>query len=130
MTPDAATVFEALSAAILVVGNDNAINMANGAAEHLLQVSQRGLVGQKLDEIIPPDSLVQTLVSQVWSTGSSIADRNIPLDTPRVSLAAVSVQVSPVFDPDSRDLIASIIAITTNTIAGVANNNHRHFCGF
>ena len=128
MTPDAATVFEALSAAILVVGNDNAINMANGAAEHLLQVSQRGLVGQKLDEIIPPDSLVQTLVSQVWSTGSSIADRNIPLDTPRVSLAAVSVQVSPVFDPDSRDLIAVVIAITPNTIAQRIDQQlvHRH----
>ncbi len=127
-TPDAASVFEALAAAILVVGNSNTINMANAAAEHLLQVSQRGLVGQKLDEIIPADSLVQTLVSQVRSTGSNIADRNIALDTQRVSLAAVSVQVSPVFDRSGGELISVVLSLTPNTIAQRIDQQlvHRH----
>lgn len=127
-TPDAVAVFEALAAAILVVDNDNAIVMANGAAEHLLHVSQRGLVGQKLDEILPSDSLVQTLVSQVRATGSSVADHNIPLETPRVSLAAVSVQVSPVFGPSGGGLASVVVSLTPNTIAQRIDQQlmHRH----
>lgn len=126
--PDAATVFEALSAAILVVANDNQVSMANGAAEHLLQTSRSGLVGQKLDEIIPDDSLIQALVAQVRASGSSIADHGIPLDTQRVSFAAMSVQVSPVLDQDGRDSGAVVLSLTPNTIAQRIDQQlvHRH----
>jgi len=126
--PDAATVIEALSAAILVVGSDNTIAMANGAAEHMLQTSRVGLVGQRLDEVIPADSLVQALVEQVRNSGSSIADHDIPLDTQRVSLSAISVQVSPVLDHRGRETGSVVLSLTPNTIAQRIDQQlvHRH----
>ncbi len=116
--PDAEAVLEALAAAVLVVEADNSISMANSAAEHLLQTSRSALVGRKLEAIIPPDSLVQTLVTQVRASGSNIADHDIPLNTPRISLAAVSVQVSPISNSaGDRHLGAVVLSLTANTIA-------------
>ncbi len=128
VTPDPATVLEALSAAILVVDADNVIRMANGSAEHLLQTSRSGLIGHRLDGIIPPDSLVQALATQVRSSASSIADHGIPLDTQRVSLPAVSVHISPVLDQSGRSQDWVALSLTPNTIAQRIDQQlvHRH----
>ena len=126
--PDPAIVLEALSAAILVVDADNIIRMANGSAEHLLQISRSGLVGHALNEVIPEDSLVQALVTQVRASSSSIADHDIPLETQRVSLPAISVQISPVLDEAGRDVGLVALSLTPNTIAQRIDQQlvHRH----
>lgn len=126
--PDPATVLEALAAAILVLDGDNVIRMTNGSAEHLLQTSRNGLVRHRLDEIIPPDSLVQALATQARDSGSSIADHGIPLDTQRVSLPAMSVQISPVLDQAGQDQGWLVLSLTPNTIAQRIDQQlvHRH----
>jgi two-component system nitrogen regulation sensor histidine kinase GlnL len=126
--PDAITVLEALAAAIVVADADNVICMANAAAEHLLQISRSSLIGQPLDSVVPPDSLVQALVTQVRATGSSIADHGIPLDTPRVNLPAMSVQISPVLNGEGRAHGWVALSLTPNTIAQRIDQQlmHRH----
>lgn len=126
--PDAEAVLEALAAAVLVVEADNTISMANSAAEYLLQTSRSGLVGRNLQAIISSDSLVQTLVTQARSSRSNIADHDIPLSTPRVNVAAISVQVSPVLDRAGKDLGAVVLSMTANTMAQRIDQQlvHRH----
>lgn len=128
MLPDPASVLEALAAAILVVGADNVIRTTNGSAEQLLQTSRSGLVGHRLNDVIPSDSLVQALVTQVRDSGSSIADHGIPLDTHRVSSPAMSVQISPLLDQSGRGQGWVVLSLTPNTIAQRIDQQlvHRH----
>jgi len=125
---DAAAMLEALSAAILVVDPDDVIRFANGAAEHLLQTSRQGLQGQRLDAVLPSDSMLHTLVRQVRGSVSSIADHGIPLETARVSVPAMSVHVSPVLGVGSQDAGWVALSLTPHTIAQRIDQQlvHRH----
>jgi two-component system, NtrC family, nitrogen regulation sensor histidine kinase GlnL len=127
-SPDAAAVLEALSAAILVVDANNVIQMSNAAAEHLLQTSRQFLNGQILDELVPPDNMMHGLIDQVRSSQSSISDHGIPLETARVSLPAMSVQIAPVLDAAGRGYGWVALSLTPNTIAQRIDQQlvHRH----
>jgi two-component system nitrogen regulation sensor histidine kinase GlnL len=126
--PDTASVLEALAAAILVVDAENCIHDTNASAEHLLQTSRQGLVGHKLDTVVPPDNLLHSLVHQVRESVSSVSDHGIPLETSRVSHPAMSVQISPVLDANGLDHGWVVLSLSPNTIAQRIDQQlvHRH----
>lgn len=126
--PDAGAILEALSAAVLVVDAQDVVRQANASAEQILQTSRQGLVGQRLDAIIPPDSPLHALLRQVRGSVSSIADHGIALESQRVSIPAISVQMSPVTDNDGRDRGWIVLSISPHTIAQRVDQQllHRH----
>ena len=127
-TPGPAAIVEALSAAVLVIDADGIICDANPSAEQILQTSQHGLVGHSLDVIIPDDSPVHALVRQVRSSNASIADHGIPLETQRVTIPAISVQLAPVLDSNGRDQGFVVLSLSPHTIAQRIDQQllHRH----
>ncbi len=126
--PDHGAILEALSAAVLVIDTDDVVRQANASAEQILQTSRQGLVNHRLDSIVPPDSPLHALVRQVRGSVASIADHGIPLETQRVTIPAVSVQLSPVLDTNGRDHGWIVLSISPHTIAQRVDQQllHRH----
>ena len=51
-----AAVLNALTGAVIVANSDNRISYANSAAEQFFAVSTSLLIGQKIQNLLPPDS--------------------------------------------------------------------------
>lgn len=126
--PDPGAILEALSAAVLVIDAEDVVRQANASAEQILQTSRQGLVNHRLDSIVPGDSPLHALVRQVRGSVASIADHGIPLETQRVSIPAISVQLSPVLDANGRDHGWIVLSISPHTIAQRVDQQllHRH----
>lgn len=126
--PGPAAILEALSAAVLMIDADDVVRQANASAEQILQTSRHGLVNHRLDSIIPSDSPLHALVRQVRGTSASIADHGIPLDTQRVSIPAISLQLSPVLNDNGRTDGWIVLSISPHTIAQRVDQQllHRH----
>lgn len=103
---DPAQVLNALAAAVLVVGPDDALVYANAAAEQLFAMSRSSLAKAKITDILPSDSPVFPLIHQARSGMSAITEHGLHLDTPRTGQRLVNVQAAPLIDPPN----------TTNTV--------------
>jgi two-component system nitrogen regulation sensor histidine kinase GlnL len=90
---------EALPAAIIVVDSDGQCRLMNAAAEDLLQVGRKNLLGRRLSEIIPEDCPLFTLIEQCRLGRSAVSDAEMSIDGPRLHLEHVSVEVAPLDDP-------------------------------
>jgi len=80
----------------MVVDNENAIIYANNAAELLFQSSASTLRTQKLDQLLPPDSPLLSLVRQGRNGTGSVVEYQLSLMSPRIGHHLVNVQVAPV----------------------------------
>ena len=126
--PDAASVLEALAAAVLLIDPQNYIRDTNGTAEYLFQTSRSGLLGVCITEVVPEDNLLHSLVRQVRESVSSMADHGIPLETNRISSQPMSVHVSPVLAADGGFHGWIVISLSQNSIAQRIDQQlaHRH----
>lgn len=97
---------EALPAAIIVVDRDGQCRMLNAAAEDLLQVGRRNLLGRRLSEVIPDDCPLFTLIDQCRLGRSAVSDAEMSIDGPRLHLEHVSVEVAPLDDPNGSAVIS------------------------
>ena len=91
-------IIEALPAAILVVDAQGLCRAMNGAAENLLQVGRKNLVGRKLAEIVFADCPLFTLIEQCGHGGSAVSDAEMTIGGPRLHLEHISVEVAPLDD--------------------------------
>lgn len=96
---DPAQVLNALAAAVLVVGADDALVYANVAAEQLFSMSRGSLAKAKITDILPGDSPVFPLIHQVRGGMSAITEHGLHLDTPRTGKRLVNVQAAPLIEP-------------------------------
>jgi two-component system nitrogen regulation sensor histidine kinase GlnL len=94
-----ATLIEALPSAIIVVDRDGVCRLLNAAAEDLLQVGRKNLLGRRLSEIIPDDCPVFSLIEQCRLGRSAVSDSEMLIDGPRLHLEHVFVEVAPLGDP-------------------------------
>lgn len=94
------TVLNALPDPILIVGPGNRIDYVNAAAEQFLQASIGYLQGKMLQDMIPADSPLFTLIDQVRHNGSSVSEYGVTLETPRIGTHVLTIQVSMVSDRD------------------------------
>jgi two-component system nitrogen regulation sensor histidine kinase GlnL len=126
--PSAAAILEALSAALIVIDADGVICQANSAAEQFLQISRQSLLQRRLQDIVPEDSPLHALVGQVRASNVSIADHGIPLETQRISIPAISAQISPVLDSNGADMGFVVLSLSPHTIAQRIDQQllHRH----
>jgi two-component system nitrogen regulation sensor histidine kinase GlnL len=97
---------EALPAAIIVVDREGHCRMLNAAAEDLLHVGRKNLVGRRLSEVIPEDCPLFSLIEQCRLSRSAISDAEMSIDGPRLHLQHVSIEVAPLDDPHGSVVLA------------------------
>ena len=99
-------IIEALPAAILVVDGAGSCRAMNAAAEDLLGVGRKNLLGRKLAEIVFADSPLFTLIEQCGHGGSAVSDAEMSIEGPRLQREHLSVEVAPLDDPDEMVVIS------------------------
>jgi two-component system, NtrC family, nitrogen regulation sensor histidine kinase GlnL len=97
---------EALPAAIVVVDEEGTCGLLNAAAEDLLHVGRKTLVGRRLSEVIPEDCPLFSLIEQCRQSRSAVSDAEMRIDGPRLRLEYVSVEVAPLGDPHGSVVIS------------------------
>jgi len=95
---DGLSVLGALPDPVLVLDKANAILYVNSAAEHFFAAGAPSLVGTPLDEMLPADSPVFSLVANARKSGTSIAEYSVAIETPRLGSHVMTIQVAPLAD--------------------------------
>ena len=93
---DPSLVLGALASAVVVIDQNNAIQYVNGAAEQLFQSGAAYVLGKGLEELLPADSPILSVIEQARGGGLVVSEYGIALDTPRTGQRTVTVQAAPV----------------------------------
>jgi two-component system nitrogen regulation sensor histidine kinase GlnL len=115
---DVDNVLGALPYPILVIDEQDTVRYVNGAAENFFEQGKTYLLGSSLDEIMPQDSPVRSIMRQVRNTGVSISEYDVDLTLPRGGGSGLSVHAAPLVD-DDRSIVLSVHAY------GAARNMER-----
>jgi len=89
-----AAILNALPLAILVLSEDNVITYLNTMGEQFLQASASQLKGQLLESMVPSDSPLFGLISQVRNLGNEVIEYGVSLESPRIGKHFADIQVS------------------------------------
>jgi two-component system nitrogen regulation sensor histidine kinase GlnL len=106
-------ILDSLSEAIVVVDGGGLIHYANLAAEQFFGAGRARLIGHPLDEFVPEDAPLFSLLEQVLMTGGAVAENGVTLASPRIGNRFCALRLSPVVDSDG--LIA--VSLAEQTIA-------------
>lgn len=93
---DPAVALGALASAVVAVDGEGVVIYVNGAAEQLFQSGASYLCGKPVDELIPPDSPIMSLIDQARDDALVVSEYGIALDTPRTGHRTVTVQAAPI----------------------------------
>ena len=95
---NAADVVGALPYPVIVVNGDDEIDYINGSAENFFEQGKSFLVGSHISQVLPPDSPVHSLLSQVRAEGVSISEYDVDLTLQRGGGRGLSIHVAPFGD--------------------------------
>ncbi len=95
---DIESIFNAMATAIVVVDADDAIAYVNSAGEQFLQGGAEYLQGRQLDEMLPFDSQLFSLIRQVRKEGLAVSEYGVTLESPRIGRHLVNLQAAPLLD--------------------------------
>jgi two-component system nitrogen regulation sensor histidine kinase GlnL len=110
---DLDVVFNALPSVVFVVDGRMEILYANSSAEHFFQSSAANLRRQRLDQLLPADSPLFSLIRQASSDNHSVAEYHVSLNSPRVGHHIMNIQAAPLGDPAD----AVVVAMQERTLA-------------
>lgn len=113
VSSDAGAVLMALPSPIIVLNAGNVIEQVNPAAESFLQSSAAMLEGVGLDQYIPADSPLFTLLTQARDNHASVSDHGLMLDTPRTGPHLVGIDVAPLGEAGALVLVFQIRSIAS-----------------
>lgn len=106
---DVDSVLGALPYPILVVDGDEAIRYVNGAGEIFFEQGKANLLDASLDQVLPSDSPVRSVLKQVRADGVSISEYDVDLTLPRGGGRGLSIHAAPLVD-DINSVVLSIHA--------------------
>ncbi|MCZ6509050.1 MAG: ATP-binding protein [Alphaproteobacteria bacterium] len=89
---DPASLLNSLGEAVVAVAADNRIRFVNHAAEELLGAGAPLLNGQSLNDLIPSDAPLISIVEQCRRTGASVAVSEVHLESPRIGTHDVDLR--------------------------------------
>ncbi len=104
---DPAGLLAALPYAIVVLDGDDVIRYVNGAAEQIFAQGASQLVGATTTRLMPHDSPLLSLVSQVRASGASISEYDVRVMLPRGETRDMTVQAAP-FGEDDEFVVLSV----------------------
>src|SRR5260221_10056650 len=88
-------ILDSLSEAIIVIDAEGLMHYANLAAEQFFGVGRTRLVGHPLDEFVPEDAPLFSLLEQVLTTGGAVAENGVTLAPPRIGHPVWALRPSP-----------------------------------
>jgi two-component system nitrogen regulation sensor histidine kinase GlnL len=98
---DPATILAALPDPVFLVDKGNFILWINSAGESFVGASALTLRGSNLQDLLPLDSPLFSLINTVRDSGASISEYSVPIDTPRLGAHVMTIQVAPLVEqPD------------------------------
>ena len=119
---DPVNALSALPFAVLALDQDSRILFINGAAEQFFEQGANGLVGRRLDELLPADSPLFSLITQASSGQVSVAEYDISISFPRSRSRNLAITAAPIMDGSS--LI--VVSLHEQSIARRINNQIAH----
>ncbi len=119
---DPACVLNALGEPVLALDADNRVTYVNSAAEQFLGASASVLLGQALDEILPKDSTVFSLLEHIRSGANSVTEYNVSLETPKIGSRLVTVDAAAI----SEEPGSIVVSLREMSIARKMNHHLTH----
>jgi len=108
----------ALPYPVIVVNGDDGIDYINGSAEIFFEQGKNFLAGRQISQVLPPDSPVHSLLSQVRTEGISISEYDVDLTLQRGGGRGLSIHVAPFGDETGA-------AVLSFHVQGAARNMER-----
>lgn len=121
-TIDLDHILNALAAAVVVIGSDNDIVHVNIAGEQFLKGSAAHLKGLSLEKLIPSDSPLMSLISQVRNDETPVSEYGVTLQTPRIGSHFVNIHASPL--PEAPGTV--VLALQERSIADTIDRQLTH----
>ncbi len=122
-TPDAFAILAAIPDPLVVINAALGIDYLNPAAENFFGASAGYLVGQDFDVIAPADGALYALTAKALQTGTSVAEHDAELHTPRTGRREISFQLTPLVDAPG-SILLTIRELTMASRMG-SQLNHR-----
>ena len=117
--------FNALSAlpfAVLAIERDSSIAYMNGAAEQFFEQGATGLRGRRLNQLLPTDSPLFSLIAQSIAGQTSVAEYDVSISFPRGRPRHVAITAAPMMDGSS----LTVVSLHEQSIARRINNQIAH----
>jgi two-component system nitrogen regulation sensor histidine kinase GlnL len=117
--------FNALSAlpfAVLAIKRDSSIAYMNGAAEQFFEQGATGLRGRRLNQLLPTDSPLFSLIAQSIAAQTSVAEYDVSISVPRGRPRNVAITAAPIMDGSS----LTVVSLHEQSIARRINNQIAH----
>jgi two-component system nitrogen regulation sensor histidine kinase GlnL len=92
---DLGALINSMPSPVLAVDGNESILFVNSAAEQFFETGASLLRGMNLVELMPADSPLLTLIRQARASGSSLAESNITVSSPRTGTHLVGAEVAP-----------------------------------
>ena len=105
-----------------MVGSDGRILLTNSAAEQFFQASAVMLAGRQLNELLPADSPLFTLLKQARESGSSVSEYGVTLETPKIGSHLTTIQVAPIAEAPG----SVVISLSERSIANKMDRQLTH----
>lgn len=119
---DPSSVLNALAEPVLALNADNRITYVNSAAEQFFGASASVLLGQLLQEILPQDSTVFSLLGHIRAGASSVTEYNVSLETPKVGSRLVTVDAAAIAEEPGN----VVVSLREMSIARKMNHHLTH----
>ena len=119
---DPLSVLAALPFAVFAVDQDTRIRFMNGAAEQFFEEGASGLTGRRLNEVMPADSPLFSLISQASSGQTSVAEYDVEITFPRDRTRNLAITAAPLND----DSALTVISLHEQSIARRINSQIAH----
>jgi two-component system, NtrC family, nitrogen regulation sensor histidine kinase GlnL len=112
----------ALPFAVIAVDQETRIQFLNGAAEQFFEQGASGLIGKRLDSLLPPHSPLFTLIAQAAGGQTSVAEYDVSLTFPRNRSRNLAITAAPFGDNSS----LTVVSLHEQSIARRINSQIAH----
>jgi two-component system nitrogen regulation sensor histidine kinase GlnL len=92
---DFSALLSALPVPVVLLAPDNRFRFVNHAAEQFLGISSSQLAALRLEDLVPQDNPIFSLIAQVRAAEVTVSDHDLSLDSPRLRKSGLTVQGSP-----------------------------------
>lgn len=102
--------FDNLSTAVMLFDKNLNLTCINNAGEGLLSVSNRRIIGQKPEEILPYPPALAEMISRTLNTGHPYSERSLTLSLPNSRTITVDCKVTPILKGERvKEIIVEMI---------------------
>jgi two-component system nitrogen regulation sensor histidine kinase GlnL len=102
--------FDNLSTAVMLFDKNLNLTCINNAGEGLLSVSNRRIIGQKPEEILPHPPALAEMISRTLNTGHPYSERSLTLSLPNSRTVTVDCKVTPILKGERvKEIIVEMI---------------------